>query len=694
MKKALSLILALVMALSLAACGGGKTETPSDSNTPADNTSAEPTKLSLILRGGTYADVIKECLPAFEAEHNVVCEVQELSEGDLYSGIALDAINDKGSYDLCMVDGSWMAEFTENGVLANLTELGYSLDEDVIPATTAICYVGDDLYLAPYYGNVTVLLYNKANVEAAGYTGDTILSLEDMLAICEKAKADGKLGFIYRGDSQNNLVVDFLPILLSYGGWVIDSNNQPTVNTPEFKDAMNFYLKLIATGSAQVKDDLIASCDTGAGTMGVGWPGWYTPTADTAADYCAITGAVAKGGETHNANVYGVWTIGIPNNSQNKELATELLSYLMDKDVQKSTVPSGGVPCRYSSLQDAEILKTYPQYEVVCKALEGGMYRPVIAEWTQFYTILGAEMDNIVNGVKTVDQGLADAQTKRFGLGMLSPTVVILLIMTAYPLFFTLVYSFTDYNLLRSLKNGSHFIALQNYTKLLSDPYFQQSILNTVKFTILAVIFEMFIGLVMALFVNSLKRGQKTMRTLLLLPYLLPTVTVALSWRMMLSPNYGIVNQVLQALHLPVYNWFSDIHTAFGMLVLIDVWQSAPFVFLLLYAALQSVPQSQYEAARIDGANRFKILFYVTLPNIKNSLALCALLRTIDSFRLFDKVNLLTGGGPANSTSTITQYLYNYGIKSLDFGFGSAGAIVMTVLVLLLSSVYIKRAIS
>lgn len=170
-----------------------------------------------------------------------------LSEGDLYSGIALDAINDKGSYDLCMVDGSWMAEFTENGVLANLTELGYSLDEDVIPATTTICYVGDDLYLAPYYGNVTVLLYNKANVEAAGYTGDTILSLEDMLAICEKAKADGKLGFIYRGDSQNNLVVDFLPILLSYGGWVIDSNNQPTVNTPEFKDAMNFYLKLIAT---------------------------------------------------------------------------------------------------------------------------------------------------------------------------------------------------------------------------------------------------------------------------------------------------------------------------------------------------------------------------------------------------------------------------------------------------------------
>lgn len=410
MKKLLTLVLALAMTLSLAACGGGGEDTADEGS--EGSTSGEPTKMTLILRGGAYGESLEASLAPFEAEHNVDIEVMLMSFDDLHTGIALDAVNEVGTYDLCMVDGSWMAEFTENGVLANLTELGYSLDDDVIPATTAICYVGDDLYLAPYYGNVTVLLYNKANVEAAGYSGDTILSLEDMLAICEKAKADGKLGFIYRGDSQNNLVVDFLPILLSYGGWVIDSNNQPTVNTPEFKDAMNFYLKLIATGSAQVKDDLIASCDTGAGTMGVGWPGWYTPTADTAADYCAITGAVAKGGETHNANVYGVWTIGIPNNSQNKELATELLSYLMDKDVQKSTVPSGGVPCRYSSLQDAEILKTYPQYEVVCKALEGGMYRPVIAEWTQFYTILGAEMDNIVNGVKTVDQGLADAQTQ------------------------------------------------------------------------------------------------------------------------------------------------------------------------------------------------------------------------------------------------------------------------------------------
>ena len=285
----------------------------------------------------------------------------------------------------------------------------------------------------------------------------------------------------------------------------------------------------------------------------------------------------------------------------------------------------------------------------------------------------------------------AQAATNRFGIGMLTPTLVVLLVMTAYPLIFTFVYSFTDYNYLKGTENAS-FVLFDNYVALFKNGYFQQAVWNTIKFTILAVVLEMALGLLVAVFVNSLKRGQKIMRTLLLLPYLLPAVTVALSWRMMLSANYGIINQFLEGLGLPVFNWFMDTKTAFGTILLIDVWQNVPFVFLLLYASLQSVSENQYEAARIDGAGFLQQFWYITLPNIKGSLALCALLRTIDTFRLFEKVNVLTGGGPAGTTTTITQFLYTYGIKSLDFGFGSAGAIVMTLLVLILSSFYIKRA--
>ena len=285
----------------------------------------------------------------------------------------------------------------------------------------------------------------------------------------------------------------------------------------------------------------------------------------------------------------------------------------------------------------------------------------------------------------------AQAATNRFGIGMLTPTLIVLLVMTAYPLIFTFVYSFTDYNYLKGTENAS-FVLFDNYVSLFKNGYFQQAVWNTIKFTILAVVLEMALGLLIAVFVNSLKRGQKIMRTLLLLPYLLPAVTVALSWRMMLSANYGIINQFLKGLGLPVFNWFMDTKTAFGTILLIDVWQNVPFVFLLLYASLQSVSENQYEAARIDGAGFFQQFWYITLPNIKGSLALCALLRTIDTFRLFEKVNVLTGDGPAGTTTTITQFLYTYGIKSLDFGFGSAGAIVMTLLVLILSSFYIKRA--
>jgi multiple sugar transport system permease protein len=272
---------------------------------------------------------------------------------------------------------------------------------------------------------------------------------------------------------------------------------------------------------------------------------------------------------------------------------------------------------------------------------------------------------------------------------MTAPTIVFLLVMTVYPVLFTIYYSFTDYNYLK----GTHpFSGLANYTALFQNMYFRQAVSNTVKFTVIAVVLEVVLGLLTALFVKSLKRGQKVVRTLLLLPYLLPAVTVALIWRMMLSPNYGIITDVFTALGLPVYNWFYDGKTAFGTLLVIDVWQNVPFAFLLIYAHLQGVPESQYQAASIDGAGALQRFRHITLPNIGGGIALCAMLRTIDTFRLFEKVNILTGGGPANTTTTITQFMYTYGIKSLKFGLASACAIVMTVFVLIISSIYMKKA--
>ena len=398
LKKNFCIMLSLMLILNLVT---GCSQDTADENLPV---------LTLALREGIYSDVIKQCIKQFETEEKVHCEILELSEEELHSMVAEDAENEYGKYDLCMVDGSWMAEYTNKNILASLSALEYEIDDDIIPATTEVCYYNNETYLAPYYGNVTVLLYNKAILKKAGYKVSKIKSLEDILNVCKKAQKTGNLGFMYRGDTTNNYVVDFLPILSSFGGWVVDKKNNPTVNTPAFKKAMEYYKKLIATGTAETRDNLTVAIANNAATMAVGWPGWYTPSKKSTADYCAFTGKATKNSKAYNANVYGIWTLGIPENATQKDLSIQLLKYLMDADVQKTTVDYGGVPCRYSSLKDKTVLKKFPQYKAVCKALENGIYRPIMVEWPKFYEILGSEMEKILAGKKSVEKGLSDAQ--------------------------------------------------------------------------------------------------------------------------------------------------------------------------------------------------------------------------------------------------------------------------------------------
>jgi len=277
-----------------------------------------------------------------------------------------------------------------------------------------------------------------------------------------------------------------------------------------------------------------------------------------------------------------------------------------------------------------------------------------------------------------------------FAYIMTSPTMLVLIALSIFPLIFNICYSFTDYYYLS--RKAPSFIGFENYINILKDMYFKQAVLNTVKFTILAVFFETLLGLAIALLVNSVHKGRKTLRTVTLLPTLLPPVTVALIWQIMFSNNYGIINKLLGGIGIDPVNWLMNVNTAFYAILVIDIWQYAPFAFLLIYASLQSVPQGQYEAAKIDGASVLQQFIYVTLPNIANGIIMVALLRTIDTFRLFDKVNILTKGGPANSTSTITQYIFQHGVKGLKVGHGSSAALIMTVIILILAGIYIKKS--
>ncbi|MDR6722942.1 multiple sugar transport system permease protein [Paenibacillus amylolyticus] len=282
------------------------------------------------------------------------------------------------------------------------------------------------------------------------------------------------------------------------------------------------------------------------------------------------------------------------------------------------------------------------------------------------------------------------ASKRGFQWAMLAPVTLLLICVTVFPFIYTVTNSFTDYYYLAS--DAKQFIGFSNYVKIIQDEQFRQAVWNTLKFMFLAVSIETALGLGIAVLIESMRRGQKVLRITMLIPSLLPPVTVALIWQMMLSNHNGIVNHLLHWFGVGPFNFLMDINIAFNAILFIDIWQWTPFAFLLLYAGLQSVPRSQFEAAKVDGAGKLHIFFHITLPNIMPTLFMVILLRTIDTFRLFDKVNILTGGGPANSTTTITQYIYKQGVYNLQIGYGAAASVIMVMLVLVFSVFYIKRS--
>ncbi|MGB9808432.1 MAG: carbohydrate ABC transporter permease [Caldanaerobacter sp.] len=271
----------------------------------------------------------------------------------------------------------------------------------------------------------------------------------------------------------------------------------------------------------------------------------------------------------------------------------------------------------------------------------------------------------------------------------LLPSILLLLTFTFYPTIYEIATSFfkIDY-----IKNITKFVGPNNYLQGVSDPLFIVAVKNTFYFVILAVFFETFLGLTLALFFSSLKsRYEKLLRGIVLIPMLLPPITVALTWKMMYDYNYGVINFFIKLFGGKAIEWLNLPKIALFSIILTDIWQWSPFAFLVIFAYLQALPQDIYESADVDGANYLQKLRYITLPLIKPAIFLTALLRTIDTFRVFDKVYVMTGGGPGNSTETISFYIYRNAFRYFQIGYSSSIAIIMVVIVLLFSMPYIRN---
>ena len=276
-------------------------------------------------------------------------------------------------------------------------------------------------------------------------------------------------------------------------------------------------------------------------------------------------------------------------------------------------------------------------------------------------------------------------RSRSSALLMLLPAAALLAILTVYPLgrglglsFFSTEYGFAD----------GPYVGLRNYSDLLDDRFFIRAIQNTVIFTVLATLSELIVGLGFALLLNRKFFGRGVVLPILVAPFVLSTMVVTAIWSAWFHFDYGYLNNLLRSVGLDGVAWLHDPDLALYSLVLVDLWQTFPLVCLILLAGLQGIDDEVYEAARMDGASPFHVLRTITLPLLLPHLLLAGLLRSIESFKIFDKVYSLTGGGPGIATETLSMFLYRQGFRFFEVGMASTTAMIMVLIAGLLASVY------
>ena len=291
--------------------------------------------------------------------------------------------------------------------------------------------------------------------------------------------------------------------------------------------------------------------------------------------------------------------------------------------------------------------------------------------------------------MKKISTRLEEMSGQRFGLILLSPTFIILVVLVAFPILYSIYLSFFDMILSRPGKLD--FVGLKNYVDILQNPVFLNSLWKTGYFTISFLVGTTFLGIGIALILNQEFIGKSIIITILLIPWAIPRVVNALIWKWIYDGNYGVFNAIMVKLGvIDKYRfWFGE--SPFVSLLLISIaymWKMIPFVALLVLAALQTIPRELYEAAKVDGANAWKRFWQITIPQLKYPLIIILILQTTRAIKVFDLIAVLTKGGPGDRTMVTYYYVYKIAFDYLNVSSGSAAAYVVTAIISLFAIFY------
>ena len=280
---------------------------------------------------------------------------------------------------------------------------------------------------------------------------------------------------------------------------------------------------------------------------------------------------------------------------------------------------------------------------------------------------------------------VTDVVNRSFRHWSLLPAVALFAVLTLYPMANLVRMGMSTIEFSQGAEVWT-FTPMRNLDLLRADEVIPAAVRNTLVFVVAAVAIEMVLGLALALLVAGVSRGKGLVRTVMILPILVPPVAIGSMWKLLYNYDFGVFNQALVALGLPPANWLGSTTLALWSVVIVDVWHWVPFVFLILFAAVEALPVDVLEAARVDGATRGQVLRRVTLPLLKPAIVVALLFRTILAFKVFDEVFLLTSGGPGNSTELVTLHLYKVFFEQNQLGYGAMLSVFTIVGVLVLLS--------
>ena len=279
---------------------------------------------------------------------------------------------------------------------------------------------------------------------------------------------------------------------------------------------------------------------------------------------------------------------------------------------------------------------------------------------------------------------------ERYGYSLIAPSMIVVFGVIIIPIITTFVYSFVNIDPLSS--HTGEFVGLSFYQKALSSKDFWADLGRTMYFTAASTAIETVFGLMIALLLNQKFPGVRFLRSIIIIPWAIPTVVNGSLWKLMLNGEYGVVNALLMRWHLieSYQSWLGNPRTAMLCIVVADAWKMTPLAVIFFLAALQGIDKTRYEAARVDGAGAFRSFFAITLPALKPTIMVIIVMRTVEKFKAFDIFYLMTRGGPADSTKTLMYDTYLQAFTNLNYSEAATLAYLIVLVVVLMTILYIR----